>query len=776
MDKSEWRGLFRRLRRQWVSTVAAMVVVGSSVSLSGVTFELADAGVWRSLPYRDPADLVVLTTVSDRGVARVSVPDFLAARDRVPEARVAAAGAFVPDVALTGFGEPRGLKSRVLSAGYFATLGVTPVAGRDFDRSEERTGAGAAVILTDGLWQQLYGRKAGVVGESMMLNSRAHTIVGVLPPLRDYLGPVDLYVPMQFPPTLPRRLRLVEPVARVPLAGARAFQEAIAAATAAPQDPDARGHVVRAERLHDRLSDGARQRLIMLFAAGLCLLVIASANTSALVVSRARQRATEFALRRSLGASFGAIVVVAAMDAAVMVGGGSVLGLVFTGWAMPLAAAKWGADLVNGVSLGSRAVAWIAVMSCVLLGVALSAIAKTIDRPTGPARSVISSRPIGRLAVIGQLAIATGLVAVAVMLARHVATMTTVEPGFHVASRYTSRISLPAAQYPAPEDRARFWCTLIQRLGDGGVDAAVSSELPLTGEDNPTAFMATTPGGDTILAKVRSTSPQYLAFMGVPLVEGRYLTTSDGPAADWAIVVNRSMARLLGMTAPVLGQRLSFDFGEGPRPAMVVGVVGDVRHTGLSRPVDPEVYFSVNQTPLTAYSLVLSADGDPSRAREVLASVLRTLDPGRPFAPPISYADVVGRSLSAPRLDAQLMSTAALAATVIAATGLYALLSLVVTGAAREWAIRLAVGASPARLRRTVIAQTLVDLGGGVAGGAGLAWMAAASSGPVTQGAALWDVWSVAVTVAAMAVACGTAALMPTLWIGRIAPADLLRA
>lgn len=776
MDTSEWRGLFRRLRRQWVSTLAAMVVVGASVSLSGVTFELADAGVWRSLPYRDPADLVALTTMSDRGSARVSVPDFLAARDRVPEARVAAAGAFVPDVALTGFGEPRGLRSRVLSAGYFATLGVALVAGRDFNRSEERPGSGTAVILTDGLWQQLYGRKAGVVGESLMLNGRAHTIVGVLPPLRDYLGPVDLYIPMQFPPTLPRRLRLLEPVARVPFSSARAFHEALAAATAAPQDPDGRGHVVQAERLHEMLSAGARQRLILLFAAGLGLLIVAIANTSALVVSRARERRAEFALRRALGASRRAIVGVAAMDAAVMVGGGSVLGLILTAWAMPLAAAKWGADMVNGVSLGVRAVAWMAVMSCILLGVALSAIAKALDAPTGAASRVISRRPIGRLAVIGQLTISTGLVAVAVMLARHVGALATVAPGFQVASRYTSRISIPAARYPAPQDRARFWDTLLQRLGDDGVDAAITSELPLSGEDNPTAFVATTSGGDSLLAKVRSTSPRYLALMGVPLVEGRYLATSDGPTADWAIVVNLAMARILGMTGPALGQRLSFDFGEGPRLATVVGVVGNVRHTSLSRPVDPEVYFSVNQTPLTAYSLVLSAGGDPSRAREVLTSVLRTLDPGRPFAPLISYADVVARSFSAPRLDAQLMTTAAMAATVVAATGVYALLTLVVAGAAREWAIRLAVGASPARLRRTVIGQALVDLASGVVAGAGLAWVAASSSGLLTQGVALWDAWSVVVTAVAMAFAVGAAAFMPTLRIGRIEPAELLRA
>lgn len=777
MMASEWRGVARFLRRQWVSTVAAMVVVGVAVSLSAVTFELADAGLWRSLPYRDPDALVALVTVSERGEARVSVPDFLAVRDRLPDAQVAAAGAFVPDVALTGFGEPRNLKSRVLSAGYFATLGATPVAGRDFARSDEGPGREAVVIITDALWQTLFGRRPSAVGELLMLNGRAHTVVGVLPPMRDYLGPVDLYVPMQFPPTLPRRLRLLEPVARAPVSTEGVFGAAVAAATNVPDDPDAQGHAVGAVRLGEHISSGAKGRLLALFAAGLALLVVAVANVSALIVARARQRASEFALRRTLGASSRAILAIATMDAVAIVTGGAFVGVMLGASSLPAVSAAWGADLLNPVSLGPRVLAWIGVVSSVLLAVAIAAIVRSTRTTDWTARTVTGRRPIARVAVIGQMAVATALVAVAVLLARDLGRTVEIDPGFHIADRYVSRVSLPVTGFPTPRDRERFWDTLVRGLHEASVGAALASELPLTGEDNPTAFSATTSRGDTLVAKVRSTSPGYLEFMRIPLAEGRYLSASDGPDTPWVVVVNHAMARLVSATGPALGQRLSFDFGDGARPATVVGIVADVRHTALNVPPEPEVYFTLRQTPLTAYSIVLTADRGPSRARDALASVLRALDPGRPFAPMTSYRDVIARALEAIRLDARLMSMAAVAATLVATAGVYALLSWLVSSAARDWAIRLAIGASPARLRRSVLGRACVDLACSSLAGVGLAWALAGLVSPSMPLSHLPDdLWAVTLTLGVMSMACIAAAIVPAVRIGRIAPSDLLRA
>src|SRR4029453_4495170 len=211
----EIRAVFRLLWRSRTSSLAAVCMLAAAAAVATATFSLADALLWRALPYRDAQRLALLVTTHANGEAAVSLPDFTLLRDQPRYAHLAAVGTFVPDYALSGFGEPRQLRGRLLSAGYFETLGVPLVAGRDFRREEERSGAGWGAIITAPLWADLFGRRTDILGAPLSMNGLSYEIVGILPPYRDPFGDVDVYVPQRFSPTLQRGLRGLPPIARL---------------------------------------------------------------------------------------------------------------------------------------------------------------------------------------------------------------------------------------------------------------------------------------------------------------------------------------------------------------------------------------------------------------------------------------------------------------------------------------------------------------------------------------------------------------------------------
>src|SRR4030095_9339601 len=262
----EIRAVFRLLWRSRMFSLAAVCMLAAAAAVATATFSLADALMWRALPYRDAKHLAMLVTTHATGESAVSLPDFTILRDQTRMARLAAVGTFVPDYALSGFGEPRQLQGRVLSAWYFETLGVPLVAGRDFRREEERSGAGWAAIITDHLWADLFGRRTDILGTPLSMNGLSYVIVGILPPYRDPFGDVDVYVPLRFPQTLSRGLRLITPIARLADGvSPQAYQQEIARLTGNTGDPLAAGYRVELMPLHARLAARHRSAAAPLF-------------------------------------------------------------------------------------------------------------------------------------------------------------------------------------------------------------------------------------------------------------------------------------------------------------------------------------------------------------------------------------------------------------------------------------------------------------------------------------------------------------------------------
>ena len=772
---TELRALLRILWRQRASSGAAVLMMSCAIAGASATFAVANAALWRALPYHQPRELQLLVTTHPDGEAGVSLPDFLAARD-VAVGRVAAAASLMPLMTLTGFGEPRLLRARMLSADYFRTLGVRLTAGRDFSRDEETLGRGTVVIVTDRLSRTLFTGRSTAIGASLALNSRAYTVVGVLPAHRDFLGDVDLYIPYQFAPTLPRSIRLFVPIARVAPQRVELFREELRRQTLAPSDPDAKDHVVTAVDLAGRLSSAPRSRVLLLFGAGIGLLAIATLNLAMLVAARVCQRQQELATRVAIGATAASIVRLVVAEAAalcVMAGCGS---LVVSSLLLPLLAERYGTGLVNDVAFDQHAVVFsVAVTGAALLAVVLF-VHRMPPRLASSRRISVSRLASGRGLVVAQLAVSLALAAGSALFVRSFVEQQRVDPGFQIAERFTSRLGLPLVTYATPMSRHRFWDALLQRLSASGMAAALASELPLTGQDNPTVFAARLANGVSVTTKTRAVSDRYFELMGIPIRAGRALSATDRDGAPFVVVVNERLRQLLPSPGSPLGQTMTFDFGAGPQPATVVGVVGDIRHSALDLAPVPEAYFTFHQTPLTTLSILLASNRDARAVTTALQATLKTIDAGRAFEPVQPYAAHVERSLNGSKLQAQALMAFALMATIVATSGLYSLLTYLINGTRREWAIRLAVGATSRQLQAAVVLQSIQYTLAGLLIGIVLLAVVGSSLSRVLYGVTLWDPLAAASLALILAIVSVTAAALPARQAGRISAAESLQA
>src|SRR5262245_34850849 len=437
---SEIKVLARILARNRTSTATAVFMLGAAIAAAVTTFAAADAALWRDLPYRDPKNLAVLWTKHSNGRDNVSIPDFLSVRTSGTVFSTAAAGLSVSDFALTGFGDPRQLRARVLSADYFRTLGVPLVGGRDFKRDEEGPVAGYVAIITDHLWQQLFNRQPAL-GTDLALNGRMYTIVGILPPYRDPQSQVDIYVPYPFAPTLPRRLRLLTPIVRfAPASNIDLVRAEVRRLTEAPDDPEAKGFSVEVMSLAERLAGRTRSSVSLLFGAGIGLLAIALLNFSALMAARARQRRAEFSIRIAIGATFRKIAGLAVAESVVLSGAGAVLALALSYLVLPVLQDHYAKDVVNEIGVGLRVVVFTALTAAMVILASAITATRVMKGQGVSARHVALSRfKAGRTLLVMQIGISMALVVSWAVLARSFFKLQSHDPGFRTDYVYASR-------------------------------------------------------------------------------------------------------------------------------------------------------------------------------------------------------------------------------------------------------------------------------------------------------------------------------------------------
>ena len=753
-------------------------MLAAAAAVATATFSLADALLWRALPYRDAQQLAMLVTTHANGEQAVSLPDFTLLRDQTRHARVAAATTFLPDYALSGFGEPRQLQGRFLSAGYFETLGVPLVAGRDFRREEERPGAGGRAIITDHLWADLFGRRTDIVGTPLSMNGLSYVIVGILPPYRDPFGDVDVYVPQRFSPTLQRGLRLITPIARLADGvSPQAYQQEIERLTGNTGDPLAAGYRIELVPLHARLAARHRSAAALLFGGAVALLAIALLNFAVLAATRARLRVPEFTMRLALGATRSRILTLAAIELMPLAFVSMVLAIPAGALLVNILRGQYAEDIVTEIAVDARSIAFLATILAAAVATTFAAASRSFRAHLVTQRSIASSRLAGgRSFVVTQMALSLALVIGSGLLAKSFVALSSVDPGLETRNIHTTRMAIPIGRYTTPESRVRVWQQLLERLDQAGLPTGMTSNLPLSGQELPTAFRARMSKGDAVPINIRLVSRGFFDVFEIPVRTGRSIADSDEASAPRVVVINRSLAARVAAVGPPLGQTLAFDFMEPPFTATVVGVVEDIRQQQLGAMPSPEAYLSFAQTLEPRYSLVLSSAGSSEQVGRVVREVVDTIDRELAFTPITPMTDYVQQNLAAPRVQVELTSSFALVALVVAAAGLYSLLAFLAAGSRREWAIRLALGATPRLLQQSLFRLSLQY--GVLAAVLGIAIVAAMGRGlrGMLYGVEVWDPVIVASSTALMIVTCLIAAVGPALRVREDGAVDALRA
>ena len=636
---SERKAVFRRLWRNRASSTAAIFMVATSAAVATTTFALADAASWRDLPYRDASRLAMIITTHENGEAAVSLPDFHILRDKLTQARVAGAGSFALEYALAGFGDPRQFRGRQTTADFFDVLGVAMVAGRNFTPAEEKPG-NWVVIITERMWNELFGRKPEAIGSVLALNGGAYTVVGVVAQHRDSFGEIDVYVPMQFSPSLQRGLRILSPVARMTDTATLAqVQTEVRALTANTGDPLAKGYTVEAVDYHARAGSRVRSAVYFLFAGGVGLALIAFCNYAILTAARTHQGLGELTLRLALGATKMRVLGLAAAEAAAL-GVAAALAASGIAWLiLPILQTRYGTEVLNEVSLGLRPCCSSAASSPSRCWWRSRREPRVLEPAVGRPRrrpSVV----VGRTLVSAQVGLSLVLVTSAVLFVRSFGELNRVDPGFKTDGLYASRIALPAIRFPGPK-AAAFYKALLEKLEQDGVTAALSSELPLTGVDSPTNFAAQMSNDEKVPIRIRSVSPEYLDVLGVAVHSGRSFARTDSAQAPRVVVINEHLGKRVARLGNPVGQMLAFDFVTPPYVAQVIGVVADFRHSSLSRPGIAEAYFAYEQTPQTRFSLVMSGPANSRDAARTLRTAMNSVDPTQAFSAVVPIADYV---------------------------------------------------------------------------------------------------------------------------------------
>jgi predicted permease len=787
------------------ATVATLAVcLGANLAL----FAVVDGVLLRPLPYAEPDRLVTIyhsypRTALVRDAA--SLTTYFERRGRLPA--IAALAAI--DQTTTVMGEPG--QTAIVNLGrvtpeFFATLGVEPVLGRSFRESELTYQTDQVAVLGYDLWRERFGGDPGVLGQTVRLDGIPRVVVGVLPPGFRFLSfAAAVYMPLSSEEAernvAARHSNRVMQVARLlpgaSLAEAQAQVDALDAALAKdfpqPEVVAESGYRAVVAPLHGDHVAAVRPALGLLQGGALLLLVIGAVNLLNLFLVRSTARAHETAVRRALGAGRGQLVRDALAESFVVSAGGGLLGLGVAASALRLLE-TFGVDrlpLGARVALDGR-VAFAGLLGAVLAGLMLAApaIAHGLAREGAALHGGRGSTP-GRSAhrlragfIVAQVALAFVLLSYGGLLALSLERAMVVSPGFRAENVVTGRFNLPWKGYHDLQSFQSFFDRLRDRtsrmpevaaagavsnvpLGGGGVSGAIT----VAGRERA-------PGEAVAVHERLGVAGDYFAVMQIPLVSGRFLDASDEPQDRRHCVVDASVARRYWPGGDAVGQRLYLgaEVRPGDEPYTVVGVVGAVKHASLTEDDRAgAIYLPFTHNFFRNYYLAARTRVAPDAAAPLLARALREIDPELPLSDVRSMEVRIADSLAERRSPALLTALFAVAALVLSCIGLYGVLAYSVAQRAREFAIRMALGARRAAVLRSVLGAGARLVGAGLA--IGLA-VALAFSGKLSShlfAVAPRDPWTFAVVALLFGALASIACVLPARRATRVDPMDVLR-
>ena len=731
-------------------TAVAVLTLAIGVGATSALFSVVDAVLLRPLPFPQAERLVAVGTTPSSGEMRisgVSHPDFVDYRNQTTSFESLVAFEENQHTLFFG-GAAENVDGAGVSGGFFETLGVPMAQGRGLSRDDDRIGGPKVAVLAHGIWQDRFGGDPEIVGRSIRLDAESFTVIGIAPAGFRFpwgIGDAQVFTPSALvgQELLENRgMHYLKLVGRlrpdVAIGQVRADLKVLSDRLEAqyPESNTKRwGYAV--PLVEQVVGAGSRRGLWVLMGAVVCLLLVACANVANLMLARATEREREVAIRGALGADRGRLTRQLLTESVFLGLVGGVLGLLVAYAGVQALVALAPADMprLSEIHLDHRATIFtfaVSFLTGIVFGIAPSLRTSRVEpgttltesgRGVGAAGGPRRQR-LRHALIVTEVALALVLLSGAGLLIRSLDRVRRVDPGFDPRSVVTAKIRLNETRYSKPEQIVAFNQGLVERLSrlPGVTAAALATPLPFTRSTVGTFIRdagkpAPSPA-DRINARYQAVTPAYFEALKQPLKEGRVFADSDVRGRHPVVVLGESLATRLFPGRSSIGQSVRFgismDEWDEDASWEVIGVVGDASYSSLDQPAPLTYYASGFQQPWTWPRIVVRSSGDPLALVGAIRAEVRDLDPEVPVSDIAPLASLVEGSSAERRFHSLLLGTFSATGLFLAAIGLYGVMSYSVNLRAREFGIRMALGAERQRVLKDVLRHGLVLTGLGV--------------------------------------------------------------